>query len=540
MIKIKSIVFCALLFGALTCALLFLAETTVVPSANEIETMNQRTQEAVRNQLLGAEESLIQQSQSLSLDAKFASELAEVRERLLSATPSELKQQSKNTWNAGVFSSLLDWRESRASTISRNLNQTGQNATIGSMTSQMPTADWWHKAPNLALAFATVPMKSGELSATLIANGTKGKDLQGGKRYDEEVASLRRVIETQKAEFDLFAWDGKMYFARISPLFKSGNLIGLSVVGMELSNDLSDRLESMLRDEIKILVVYSSPKLGTPGKRVVYASTSANKVAGDDIKKVLDGSRFKTSSDDAPKRFDEIAANKVYEKVSGKGGDYQLSRFVWTWNENAQADIYTYVDIDMSKAEIRRIDKIIVIVCLVGFVLALIIILASINSLQNRIQYIRKGFADAMRSGSPLDSEVLSTLMGENADVLGNVNVVRETDPNEENAAEEDWSNLMVDFDDAQNAKSDKEMTNDEIEKMKHDSDMQEAQKLFDEYMKARQANDIDTPMDFDCFMRRLHRNVVKIKETYHCEEVHFEVHVSDGNVLLKPKIVKK
>ena len=44
MIKIKSIVFCALLFGALTCALLFLAETTVVPSANEIETMNQRTQ----------------------------------------------------------------------------------------------------------------------------------------------------------------------------------------------------------------------------------------------------------------------------------------------------------------------------------------------------------------------------------------------------------------------------------------------------------------------------------------------------------------
>ena len=42
------------------------------------------------------------------------------------------------------------------------------------------------------------------------------------------------------------------------------------------------------------------------------------------------------------------------------------------------------------------------------------------------------------------------------------------------------WANLMVDFDDAQNAKSDKEMTNDEIEKMKHDSDMQEAQKLFD------------------------------------------------------------
>ena len=77
------------------------------------------------------------------------------------------------------------------------------------------------------------------------------------------------------------------------------------------------------------------------------------------------------------------------------------------------------------------------------------------------------------------------------------------TDPNEENAAEEDWSNLMVDFDDAQNAKSDKEMTNDEIEKMKHDSDMQEAQKLFDEYMKARQENDIDTPMDFDCFRQR-------------------------------------
>lgn len=539
MIKIKSIVFCAVLFGALTCVLLFFANNTAAPSSNEIEMLNQRTQEAVRNQLLGAEESLILQARALSRDEKFTSGLSEVREKLLSATPLELKQQSKNTWNSGVFSSLLEWRVSRSTTIKRNMNESGLNETIGSMTSQTPTADWWKKAPNLALAFATVPMKTGELSATLIANGTKGKELHGGKRYDEEVPSLRRVITTQKGTFDLFAWDNKMYFARISPVFHSGNLIGLSVIGMELSNDLPDRLESMLRNDIRILVVYSNPKLGTPGKRVVYASTDSNKVTSD-IKKVLDVGRFASSSDETPIRFDEIAPHKVYEEVSGKSGNYLLSRFVWAWNENAQADIYAYFDADISKTEIRRFSEIIIIVCVVGFILALIIILVSINALQNRIQYIRKGFADAMRSGTPMDSDVLSTLMGENADVLGNVNVIRETDPNEESADEEDWSNLMFDFDDAQSAKSDKEMTNDEIEKMKHENDMHEARELFEEYMKARKENNIDTPMDFDCFMRRLHRNVVKIKKTYHCEEVHFEVHVSDGNVLLKPKIVKQ
>jgi hypothetical protein len=55
-----------------------------------------------------------------------------------------------------------------------------------------------------------------------------------------------------------------------------------------------------------------------------------------------------------------------------------------------------------------------------------------------------------------------------------------------------------------------------------------------------RKENNIDTPMDFDCFLRRLQRNAAKIKATYKCDNVTFHVHVSDGNVVLKPKIEKK
>lgn len=536
MIKIKSFAFCAVLFCAIIGALVFSAESTVTMSPAQLDVLNTQAQNVVRYQLLGAEESLIRQAFDLAGDSKFSGELASVREKLLSATPSELKQQSKNTWNSGVFDSLLSWRENRNAAIVRNKANPSSalRAEVGSMGTQLPIADWWQKAPNLALAFAAIPMKTGELSATLIANATKGKELQGGKRYDEDIASLRRVIETQKAEFDLFAWDGKMYFARISPIYGGGNLIGLSVIGMELSKDLPAALEAALPESIKILAVYSSPKLGTPGKRVIYAGE-------DETKSNVESGRFAANDGDAGVRFDELAAGKIYKKVNAKGSDCMLSRFVWTWNENAQTDIYAYIDADQAKTKIRRIETLISVIGIVGFIFAAIIVWAAIRSGEKRIQYIRRGFADALRSGSAIDGDVLSAIMGENAEALGEVNVTRQTVPEGESADEdEDWSNLMMDFDDASNEKSDSEMSAEDIEKVKRDSDMREAEALYGEYMAQRKANHIDAPMDFDCFVRRLHRNVVKIKETYGCDEVHFEVHASDGNVLLKPKIVKK
>ncbi len=536
MIKVKSFAVCAVLFCAIIGALIFLAESTVTPSSAQLDILNAQAQNIVRSQLLGAEESLIRQAHDLAGDAKFSGELAAVREKLLSSTPSELKQQTKNTWNSGVFDSLLSWRENRNAAIVRNKTNSSSalREDVGSMGTQLPIDDWWQKAPNLALAFAAIPMKTGELSATLIANASKGKELVGGKRYDEDIASLRRVIETQKAEFDLFAWDGKMYFARISPIFGGGNLIGLSVIGMELSKDLPAALEEALPESIKILAVYSSPKLGTPGKRVIYA-------ADDETKTNAEIGRYAANDGDAAVRFDELSAGKIYKKVNAKGSDCLLSRFVWAWNGNAQTDIYAYIDIDQTKTKARHIETFILIIGIVGFIFAAILIWATIRTGEKRIQYIRRGFADALRSGSAIDGEVLSAIMGENAEALGEVNVIRQTVPDSESQDEdEDWSNLMMDFDDASNEKSDKEMTAEDIERVKRDSDMREAEALYGEYMAQRKANRIDAPMDFDCFVRRLHRNVVKIKETYGCDEVHFEVHASDGNVLLKPKIVKK
>lgn len=99
---------------------------------------------------------------------------------------------------------------------------------------------------------------------------------------------------------------------------------------------------------------------------------------------------------------------------------------------------------------------------------------------------------------------------------------------------------MMMDFDNDANAQSDKAMTKEEMAKLKEDADIKEATELYEKYMRLRKENNILAPMDFDCFLRRLYRNVDKIKKTYHCDSVHFEVHVSDGNVLLKPKIVKK
>lgn len=534
MIKLKSIVLCIILFFALAFVLFFLSNKTITPDANQLEILNVRMQEGLQGRLLSAEESLKQQATALSYDTQFVNELSLVRDKLLSATPTELKHQTKNTWNNQVFERLLDWREKRNSAINqqKNLPIDPSKDAIGSVSRFTPIANWWQKGPDLALAFAAVPMKSGELSATLVANAIKGKELQGGKRYDEDLPSLRHVLESQTSQFDLIAWDGKMYFAIVSPISSNNALIGLTVLGMELSSEFAARLESTLPSFVKLLVVYSSPKIGVPGKRFLFSS-DANAKAN------LETAKFVQNSGDTPVKFDEITSNKVYENTPQATQDCRISRLVWTWNENAQADIYTYIDLDAAKSPIRHLNTYIGILCAIAGILAIFVVMITASAFEKRLKTIRKAFADALSNATPMDTDALSALMGENAEALGNVTIQRHIEASNDGDGEQDWSNLMMDLDDASNAKSDSEMSSEDLETMKKNADIQEATALYDEYMARRKENNINTPMDFDCFLRRLQRNIQKIKTTYKCKEVHFEIHVSDGNVLLKPKIVK-
>ena len=525
----KAIALIVGLILAFAGAITFLSNGLSLIPARIIESEHSRLQDEVREKLLSAEMSLMLQGEALSQTASVVSSLSSVHDKLLQATPQELKEQTKNRWNNEVFEALVDWRAKRGSQVVQSRSEFSdlKRAERGSMMDQTPVQNWWGRSPDLVLAFAAVPLKTGVLSSTLVAQGEKGKELKAGKRFDADLPVLSEVAQTHEKVFGHFAWDGKMYAAVVAPVLKDGAFVGSVVVGMEMSRDVLSSFARYVPDYVSMALVYSKPQWGKEGKRVVFAS--------DETRETLETSKFQSSGQEID--YHAIEANKVYASKSG-GAEVSISRVPWMWSEKESSDVLFMTDTKAGEMVRRTFQAHMYIVCVVLLFLGIIGAVVLVARLQKKVMLIRKGLAEAMTSGEPVDGQALALLMGEKEDNLQQYRMLPvEPDPSE---TPEDWSEMMMDFDNDANAQSDKAMTKEEMAKLKEDADIKEATELYEKYMRLRKENNILAPMDFDCFLRRLYRNVDKIKKTYHCDSVHFEVHVSDGNVLLKPKIVKK
>lgn len=528
--NLKAILATLCVVFALTGSAAYMASDISSLPDSDLESESARVQDIMRDKLGNAELSLKQQADALTKDDAFVTELANVRSRLLSMTPAELKQQTRNRWNMPVFDRLLNWKEARDSEI------TQQKATLpermkaenGSMSEQLSLMNWWGKGPDLVLAFASVPMKDGKDSATLVAYAQKGKELQNGKRYDEDIRALRIVQASHQPVFDHFAWDGKMYMAAVHPVTAGEEWIGSVVVGMAVSRDGFAALDRVLPDYADLSIVYAKPRFGKDGQRVIYS---------DDVKSYLEFERFtpngSRNNGDAV-LYDKIQPNTVY--VSDK--NHAVVRVPWVWNADEETDLYIVADLEQAAKPGAELRRNICIAGLLAAVLGIILALLLVNRTQRNMRKIRKGIGEAIASGNPIAGDVLSAMTGENADDLGEFTLQRVETQNEDTP--QDWNNLMMDFDDDANKAADRAVSKEEMDALKSQSDIDEATALYEEYMKVRKENHIDTPMDFDCFLRRLKRNIEMIKSTYHCEEVHFEVRVDNGKVNLKPLISKK
>ena len=101
------------------------------------------------------------------------------------------------------------------------------------------------------------------------------------------------------------------------------------------------------------------------------------------------------------------------------------------------------------------------IVCVALLFLGIIGAVVLVARLQKKVMLIRKGLAEAMTSGEPVDGQALALLMGEKEDNLQQYRMLPvEPDPSE---TPEDWSEMMMDFDNDANAQSDKAMTKEEM-----------------------------------------------------------------------------
>ena len=538
MIKIKSAVLLTILIAAITGSVIYLSGSTTPLTNETIEIEYDKLNDTLHDKLLNAENSLNLQAKALASDKELIAELGNLHDKLTSTTPEELKKNMGSNWNKTVFDKLISWKAQRKTDISSASSGDSLKVPSGSAMTLTPEINWWKKVPDLVIAFATVPFKDGKISNINIAEGNEGKQLAKSLNYD--IPILNDVSETAAPKFGHFAWGNTMYLVVASPVMRDNNQIGTVVVGYELSKNLLTAFSKPLPPFVSLSLVYTgkSPD-GNKSANPLYIYADTN-----ETESILKNTGFQTLSNasnksGATQSFDNLLYNRVYageynsEKVS-------VRRTPWAWDESHKTDIFIVASSKAVNAKRDAFTTKVLIAGVITLFFGLLFIFMLIGGHLKKLAFIKEAFASSISKGEPIDPKALALFIDENEnnDGIGQY-ILQPVQPEEEESREEEWDVLM-DFTDEANNKADAALAQEEKDKLQNSADVDEAKPIYEEYMRLRKENNITTPMDFDTFLRRLQRNAEKIKAKYNCESVTFQVHVSDGNVLLKPKIVKK
>ena len=527
MLRLKAIILVAIFTALLTGSAIYLANDAAVMTSGTIETEHDHLRGIVSDRLADAESGLLRQADRVASDAELVSELEAVREKLLTTTPDDLRRTAGSTWNSGVFNRLIFISEKMSSDIRQHGSGLGNllRAPRGDMHTQRTDEVWWGDAPGLLLAFASVPMKDGSVWATLIAQGLRGKELQGGKHYEKEIPVLAEVAQNGEARVAHFAWNGKMHVAAVVPVVRDGKTLGTVVIGHELSRNMANRLAEGLPRSIELMVAYAAPGFGRDVR--VHAEFAATHEREEE----LENAAFRASSDAQGQGvpYRAVEPSSVYTAALADGRDIAISRVRWFWTEAEETDVYVISDTRAARGVLQRFQSHMLLAAIVLFALACVICILFMRYMDRDRRRIRLAFAESMASGEPVDPEALALLLGERPESLAPYVLRRANDDDGDGG----WDSLMDDAtDDAQNGADASENG--------ADANPSETAALYEEYMRLRRENHIDAPMSYEEFLRKLETSTNRIIEKYHCEKVSFLVHVSNGNVVLKPKIVRK
>lgn len=536
--RIGSLIFVTCLVIGLTLTALGLSYSDAFQSNQLLEVVHNDVREIFNERMLNAEDSLSLGAQQMAGDALLVRELAETRQRLISTAPEELKRQTNNLWNVRIFDRLLALRQMQVSKFDQLGALFGERvkADSGQARTLYPKAAWWQRGPDLILAFANVPLKDGDISSTLVAYASEGKQLRAGKRYDEEIAALRKIQEDQTQKFTLFAWDGKMYIAVLEPVIHEDVNIASLVIGMELSRELVESFSRSLSKGIQLMAYYAKPKLGSAGDksplRRYYAILSeADRVLIENATYAL----YNPADDVKIERsLDQLEVGEIYV---GKVGDKHMtfSRQRWLWDEDQEAGFCFMTDLDASKQHLDDFRSAIMMAGILFWLIAMVGVLVLIHLGQRDANRMKSALLVAINSGKPIDPEALSLLPGMRGLNISQYSIQVVDDPSDN--AQENWESLMMNVEDEPNVESQVQSNVSDFILASDAVDEAEAGELYTEYMRLRAQLGITQPMDFDKFLRRLRRNAQKIKEQYKADKVSFEVHINNGKVVLKPKI---
>lgn len=536
MSRLKTLCLVSLLVILFTAAVLILSyHASPKISTDHITSLQTRYEAFMDEKLVNAETSLLKQGELAASDPKIVHALSEVRSKLLTATSDELKSRTNNTWNEGIFNALLAWRNKQASAVTTELSQRHHTASLPHATAQVmfPPSSWWKRAPDLALAFAITPLNDGTLASTLTAYGMEGKMLRAGKRFDLDNQLVAEVQKTGKPDLGLFVWDEKMYVAVSYPVLHEDTHIGQIVLGMELSRETLEIFAADMPKHMSLRMYYQQQK---HNKSVIVPSDQDKTLLALKNNTFVPASSYGTGNAEAVD-LSQITLSKAY--ISDKDDHLlALSRFRWMWDENWESGFYLVSDLDHASATWNTFRK---QVMLIGFLMLLLGLIGTFiftNAYQKRLNELKLALLEAISSGNPLDAKAFSCLPGIEDANLGRY-IIKPVDEGKANDASIDIKMLLMDIDeDAEEGASEAEPSmSPEAAKDAHvDPEMKS---LYETYMAKRHETGNDTPMSYEQFLRRINRNIDKIKQTHPHTDITFSVTVQNGKVVLTPSLKK-
>lgn len=469
--------------------------------------------------------SLNEQAEQLAGDATLQNLIKDVRNKL-SVTPlSELKAITQNEWNTPVFKYLLAWLQRREAYLAAGAKNT---------TSSIPSlADWWGRAPDLLLAFSMTPLNDGSIAPILVAHAKEGMALQGGQRYDFPL--LSGLSNTHQPALGLLPWSKSIYLALAYPVYSEGVLVGSIVLGKELNADFVESFSRNLPANDKLLLYYN-PNKGDAAIRYYSPKLTEN----DRLE--LTSAKFLSA---ASKSTDEttisaLAPNTVYNSTLSQGS-FSISKSTWLKDDNQDFGFYLVANDSLNENPTKALrTKSLILACLLA-ILGLIISYLLIQRSQRSIKELSLALWESMNSDKAIDYDALK----KHADIKSLVLVVEQlilktTRDDSQSPDGESWNELMVNLEDESNELSG-EFTRAQLPQFQTQAAAPEDEALrplYNEFIKKRLENNQNDDMDFDKFVRRVKRNKKQIQDSYHCKEVGFDIVVSQGKVVLKPKIL--
>lgn len=529
--RIKAMGLISLLVICFTVAVI-IASNMAAPkiSADNIAKMQTRSQAVMNEKLLNAETSLTKQGQLATEDVKIVQAISEVRSKLLTTKADELKARTNNKWNESIFNALLAWRNKQTAAINLEVSKRNEAERSKAATAQdvFSLTNWWKRTPDLALAFAVTPLNDGTQASILIAYGAEGKVLRAGKSYEQHYAILKNVQDTNTPQIGLFPWDEKMYIAIAQPVIQDNVLIGQIVLGMELSRETLELFSSILPPHMSLRMYY---------KRQGETNTDFVPADQDKILQTLKSNSFVLASDYDAGTSDKLTlANVLNNKTYISETDdstMAFSRFRWMWDETWEVGFYLVSDLNHASETWNKFRTQVMIIGLLMLIFGLLGALAFTSLYQKRLNELKLALLEAISSGNPLDAEAFSCLPGIEGANLGRYSI-KPIDEGKANDANIDLKVLLMDIDET--ADTDDVPTDSETAS---ESDKAEMKALYDTYMAKRHETGNDTPMSYDQFLRRINRNIEKLKQTHPNTEITFNVTVLNGKAVLTPALKK-